>query len=68
MSDASKIAIPKSDVPKKAGCCGGDHDKDNKHQAAPPIPLGKAKPADRGSHEHAADADGGCCGSVKTGK
>jgi hypothetical protein len=68
MSDLRKATIMKADERKKAGCCDSDQDKHGKHQAASPIAPGKAKPGERGAHEHADGVEGGCCGGGKAAK
>lgn len=70
MSKTIETTARKKDVPKKTGCCGGDHDRDSKHQAAPAVAPDHAKPSKQGTQEHAAHPhDGaGCCGGGKTRK
>ena len=52
--------------PKKGGCCGESHAKDEKAQRAA---QQKANPAASSKREHSDPSDGGscCCGSGKKG-
>lgn len=53
--------------PKKHGCCGGTHTKDEKAQPAAQektTPRGDIQP----NHSHHSESDAGCCGSDKASK
>ena len=52
-------------APKKTGCCGGDHTKDQKAtQKEQANPSGGRKH----EHVHQSRGDSGCCGSGKANK
>ena len=67
MSKTVETTHPKSDTPKSACCCGGDHDKNRKHQATSTVAPAQAKQSEHGAHEPAGDAhsSSGCCGGGK---
>ena len=56
-----------SHEPKKTGCCGEDHAKDQK---AKPVQKEDADPTGDRKHEHAPQSGGhsGCCGGSKANK
>ncbi len=56
-----------SPEPKKHGCCGESHAKDEKAQ---PATHQKASPAGSSEREHShhSDGDSGCCGGEKASK
>ena len=66
MSDNKKTTMHVSQEPKKDGCCGGTHAKDQKAQVAK---TGK-DPSDDHKHENMPKSDGGsgCCGGSKATK
>ncbi len=67
MSKSAVTTEQASHNPKKTGCCGGDHGKDEK---APPAQKGQAIPIGAHNHEHAGHSAGesDCCGGSKKKK
>ena len=67
MSKTTHTQEHASHEPKKHGCCGGSHAKDEKAQ---PAPREQANPPAGSKHEHAHDSAGGsgCCGGGKARK
>jgi hypothetical protein len=66
MSNATETTVPKTEK-KKAGCCGGD--KDREQPVAPTVTAEEAKSASHAAHDHSKHASGaGCCGGGKASK
>lgn len=67
MSKINETSAPKTDVPKKSDCCGGDHKKDQKAQASGKEHVKTSDAAHSGDDSHTRSGSG-CCGGSKAHK